>query len=88
MQTKKRENALIPVFVPILFLVQNHKSYNILIINRLDVCFLRRTDNYQVTGRTVFRHKKKKRFLTNYSNFTLKEAYFATSKANRRRVRF
>ena len=43
---------------------------------------------YQVTGRTVFRHKKKKRFLTNYSNFTLKEAYFATSKANRRRVRF
>lgn len=43
---------------------------------------------YQVTGRTVFRHKKKKRFLTNYSNFTLKEAYFATSKANKRRVRF
>lgn len=49
MQTKKRENALIPVFVPILFLVQNHKSYNILIINRLDICFLRHTDNYQVS---------------------------------------
>lgn len=49
MQTKKRENALIPVFVPILFLIQNYAPFNRLIMSRLNVYFLRRTDNFQVT---------------------------------------